>query len=348
MTNKTTKTTLPVLLTAVILLWAGFLASRASQDGERAVELWRKSLISGATTPMRARMTITERIHGRTTTTVAQVIQGTGGRYRVAFTQPRDAAGRIVTSDGRVFWTYEPTKKLLTKNAQVSGTGQGALRTDPLIEDNYRIRLISDSAVVAGRPAYQIELTPRQVGKSRQQRWIDKATFKTLRIETRFADGVTARVIDYSEVTLPALVKQIDFQPLRMPGLRVEDGSTPASYIPASQVRDRARALGLTSDAPLGFRLLQITSVEVGDKPNLQLLYSDGIETVSIFAQDGGRTPKIIPVNWQRESVNGVLVFQEKSGHTNTFVWSANGHRFTAVSHLQIDALNLFLSGIIR
>lgn len=336
-------------VTAAGLLCAGAVFAQPRGHGDSEADLlWRKSIEVGAETPMRADMTITERILGATTRTTAHVVQSEGGRYRVVFSSPPDAQGRVVASDGAAFWTFDPKLKLLVKYAQVSGTGQGARRTDPLVERNYRIALLSDRDSIAGRPVYVLALVPRLAGKSSQRRWIDRRTFKTLRIETRYADGVVARVIAYSNVELPAHVARADVAPPATTGRRLEDRTTPAVFVPASDLPIRVRELGLGMNGPLGFHLMQITSSAVGGKENLQLLYGDGVGSISIFAQLGGRTPRTIPVDWRRTSIHGTTAFTETTGHTNVVVWSASGHRFTVISHLAPDALQTFLMGLVK
>lgn len=335
------------LFAASILLCSGLCLARTDHRKPFADLIWRKALMSGAEIPMRADMTIRDRVQGRTTVTGARVIQGPRGLYRVEFTAPAEARGRIVISDGRAFWAADPNQKLVVKTAVVTGTGQGARRTDPLIEKNYRIVLLSDHEMVAGRAAYLLELSPRLPGKSSQRRWIDRRTFKTLRIETRFSDGVLSRVIAYSHVTLPAPVSMIDFT-FPSSTLRIVDRSTPSEFVPGRDLSTRARQLGLEPHGPLGFHLMQMTSGLVGDKTNMQLLYSDGVESISIFVQDGGQTAQVVPANWQRAYLNGTVVFRETTGHNSVLVWSGHGHRFTALSHLQPDTLWTFLESFLK
>src|SRR5579872_5124471 len=165
------------------------LAHRRVAQGD-VLTIWRKSLAEGEDTPMRAEMVMTQRRHGITYTTQAHIVQGARGRYRMEYVLPAEARGRIVFSDGQTNWQYEPGRNLLAKTTMVAISEQKDREAETLIESNYRIVLVSDRASTAGRDAYLLDLLPRHAGKSSQRRWIDKRTYKTLRLETHYTDGI--------------------------------------------------------------------------------------------------------------------------------------------------------------
>lgn len=297
---------------------------------------------------MRAEITLTQRAEGKTATTQAHILQGEGGRYRMEYISPEEARGRVIASDGAAFWQYDPKRNTLAKTLQITGTGQGGRKTDPLIERNYKIALLSDKETLAGRRVYLLELTPAYAGMSLQRRWVDQKTFKTLRIETRYPDGVVSRNIVYTPLALPASVSATDFQPPKTPGVRLIDASAPADAASAQERAKIALSVGLKAESQMGFQLMRVAFSEISGKKNTQCLFSNGVETVSIFVQDGGQTSQTVPANWRKLSLQGDSAFLQRKGHSSVIVWSRNGHRYTAIARMVPETLQAYVCRQIR
>ena len=78
------------LLASLLALAAWKYYPQAAGNGDgRAI--WRKSLHQGTETTMRAEMTMTRRKHGVTYTTLAHIVQGSQGRYRMEYLLPIEA-----------------------------------------------------------------------------------------------------------------------------------------------------------------------------------------------------------------------------------------------------------------
>ncbi len=297
---------------------------------------------------MRADLTMTWRRHGQTFETRAHVTQGAQGRYRMEYTFPADTRGRVVYSDGSTQWQAEPRRNLLATTDLIPESEQNERDTEDLLTQNYRIALVSDEEKIEGRRAYLLELLPRQEGKSSQKRWIDRATFKTLRIETHYPDGILARMVAYAVVALPAQVSLSDFAPPASPGLR-RVAAPVTSHAPATVLSTRnagasVRGLGLQTEGALGFRLTQVASSSIEAAKTAHLLYSDGIETVSVFVQNGDTPALANAPGWHNVTLNGKTAFENLDGHLDAIVWTQGKYRCTAVSHLGPKALQAFVS----
>lgn len=282
---------------------------------------------------------MTSRRHGITYTTQAHIVQGSHGRYRMEYLLPIEARGRIVFSDGQSNWQYEPAQNMLARTELPVPSEIKDRDSEALIESNYRVVLVSGNAATAGRSAYLLDLLPKHSGKSSQRRWIDRQTYKTLRIETHYTDGILASLVNYDQVALPATVTEADFQPMQATSIRHFSAPASAQEI---QSRDFVRVAAehrLKSQLDLGFQLVGIGVSALNNTPTRQFLYSDGIETVSIFVQKAGVDIVDVPEHWQRLTVSDVPVFQNIDGHLNTLVWTRSGHRYTAVSHLMTRGL---------
>jgi len=324
--------------------WRGAITLRANDP--RAI--WRQSITVGADVPMRAELTMTRRRHGQTLTTRAHILQGPEGRYRMEYLLPADAKGRIVYSDGHTTWQYEPGRRLLAKTPLIPENEQNERQTEDLIERNYRLVLVSDQETAAGRPVYLLELLPRQADKSTQRRWIDRQTYKTLRVETHYPDGILARMVAYENVTLPAQVAATEFQPSPTGTLSFVNTGATSNIIPVHDLAACASGLGLKAEGALGFQLAQVASSSLETAPTAHLLYTDGIESVSVFVQNGGPPAQGDQRSWHRVNIEGQTAFENLDGHLDAVVWVRNGHRYTAVSHLGPRALQVFVGDQMR
>ena len=336
---------LSILLAAVALaVWRG--AGYVQARGPRL--LFHKSVTLGAEVPMRADLTMTARRHGITYTTQAHVVHGSKGQYRMEYTQPAEAKGRMVYSDGQTQWQVEPRRRLLAATNLVPESEQNERDTEDLVARNYKIVLVSEDETAAGRPAYLLELLPRQEGKSSQKRWIDRQTFKTLRIETHYPDGILARMIAYTSVVLPAQVTAADFVPPVSPSLRRVTTPASSNILPMHNQAAPVRSLGLRTEAALGFHLTQVASSSVEAAQTAHLLYSDGIESVSVFVQNGGAPVLAHAPGWHVITIAGHSAFENLDGHLDAVVWTQGSYRYTAVSHLGPKALQQFVGSQIK
>jgi outer membrane lipoprotein-sorting protein len=333
---------LPVTVLGLAL--GGLGLGRARQDRVHTLGLavWRKSIIIGEDTPMRADMLMTQRRHGKTITTKARIIQGPHGKYRMQYQLPKEANGRIVFSDGRANWQFEPGKNMLAKTTLAPMWEQRDRDLERLIEGNYEITLVSDKAAAAGRQAFLVNLAPRQSGKSSQKRWIDRKTGKTLRIETHYTDGILARMVSYTNVELPASVSDADFLPGKVSSVQTVSAKDDSFYLATHTIPSMYSSLLLKPTAALGFELIEISSGEIDDAQATQFLYSDGIESVSVFVQKGPAAISSIPPNWTKVAIGNETAYQNLDGHLDALTWIKGGYRFTAVSHLVPDALAKF------
>jgi len=344
-------TLLILLFVSAFALWKGVAVWRDRQPRL----LLHRSITQGADVPMRAEMKMTWRRHGITHISRAHALLGATGRYRMEYLEPEEAKGRIVYSDGQTQWQFEPRHKLLATTNLIPESAQNERDTEDLIAQNYKIVLVSEDERVAGRTAYLLELLPRQEEKSSQKRWIDRQTFRTLRVETHYPDGILARMVAYTDLTLPAKVSPSDFVP---PSTPLHPGlvpvTTPVSStvlpLPASNdtrpaLTGSLHALGLHAAGTAGFQLTQVASSAVKQARTAHLLYSDGIETISIFVQNGQMPALANAPGWHEIQIGTRKAFENLDGHLDAIVWTQNGYRYTTVSHLGPRALQQFVGG---
>lgn len=334
-----------VLAAFALALWRGL--KLLPPRGANA--LFYASITQGADVPMRAEMTLTWRRHGITHMAQARVVQGARGRRRIEYTLPVEARGRAVYSDGQTQWQREPGRDRLAATSLLPESEQDERVTADLVARNYKIVQVSDDERVAGRGASLLELLPRQAGRSSQKRWIDRQTYKILRIETHYADGILARMVAYTPTALPATVAPDEFAPPASDALRRVSGPATSRIVSgnalaASDPAAAVRGLGLRAEGAQGFRLIQVASSAVEQAQTAHLLYSDGIESVSVFVQNGGASIPERSPGWHDLTLNGRTAYESRDGHLDAIVWTQQGRRYTAVSHLEPHTLQSFVA----
>ena len=92
----------------------------------------------------------------------------------------------------------------------------------------------------------------------------------------------------------------------------------------------------------------EISSSRIDNENAIQLLYSDGIETASVFAQSGAAAVSTIPSDWTKVPIGGETAYQNLDGHLDALTWNRNGYRYTAVSHLTPASLKSFVQSELK
>lgn len=217
-----------------------------------------------------------------------------------------------------------------------SGTARTADVLDPsllmLLEANYDVHLVGPSTC-SGREAQRVDvLRPGTVGAGSvaARFWVDAQGGLLLRRDVFDLDGSLLRSVTLRDVQIG-------------PG-SVDGGSrslTPSSQDPLRPHGRHVPKAGLALLAkqgwpvptvlPRGFSLYDARQLDAG---MLQLAYSDGLATTSLFVQQG-----TLPAatHGQMRSVQGVQVWQG-DGDPTRMAWQAGDHVFTMVSDATSDA----------
>ena len=127
------------------------------------------------------------------------------------------------------------------------------------------------------------------------ERWtVDATTGLLLRRESYDAAGRVERSIAFTEVQDPYVPTVEDLQRSVQAG-----GSSPAvqHWLTAAELSLGAKSLGMPETLPAGYRLESGTTFEAEGASVVQLVYTDGLEDVSLFAQPGTMAPSRLPAS---------------------------------------------------
>lgn len=198
-----------------------------------------------------------------------------------------------------------------------------------LLAENYEV-LVSGHAECAGRSAAVVDVVrPGVVGPGAvaARFWVDRASGLLLRRDVHDAEGALLRSVELTRLAVAkapstATVAERAGEVLRPRGQQLDDdalGLLGAQGWPVPQ------------QLPRGFALYDARLLD-GDV--LQLAYSDGLSTTSVFVQRGSLPATTTGL---LRSVDGAAVWQP-AGEPGRLVWSAAGLAFTLVSDASADA----------
>jgi hypothetical protein len=146
----------------------------------------------------------------------------------------------------------------------------------------YRV-LLQGGVRVLQRDATVVRIE-RRADRRLVERWtIDTTNGLLLRRESYDAGGRVERSIAFTDLQDPYVPPVEDLQ------RSVETGpSSPAPRrLTAGELSREAKALGMPETLPAGYRLESGTTFKAGAASVVQLVYTDGLEDVSLFAQPG-------------------------------------------------------------
>jgi sigma-E factor negative regulatory protein RseB len=279
-----------------------------------------------------------------------------GEAHALALLERAALAGRGLTYSGTQYatsWRTGSTSSALLELRHdprhgsvltaVSGSEQDALRTPStaVLDPRMLTRLVAAYALevsgpgrCAGRTASVVDAR-RADGQLAGRFWVDQDTGVLLRREVFDGDGRRVRSSAFVE-------------------LDVADGSAPVQRVapaawsgrerPAPEAVARLREAGwhVPEDLPQGFRLFETRR----EDQVLHLAYTDGLSTLSLFAQDGQLGSSGM-AGFTAEQVGGRPVWVRRSAPERV-VWSGGDRVWTLVSDAPEDAVLAVVAALPR
>jgi sigma-E factor negative regulatory protein RseB len=198
-----------------------------------------------------------------------------------------DGAGREIIRDDRETTCILPDQEMvMVDQREDDGTQQSPLRQRVLPyagidSELYRV-VIEGPGRAAGRRAQRLSVVPADGWRYGYRLWLDHATAMPLKVQVNGTDGEVIEQLLFASIDLP---EQIDEE-------RVRARNTTESFTwRHSEAAAAAREEGLETawrarDLPPGFALMKVRHKTAGaatGEPVEQLVYSDGLATVSVF-----------------------------------------------------------------
>ncbi len=205
----------------------------------------------------------------------------------------------------------------------------GAVASDNLdaglltrLSQHYELSLVGMSACV-GRPAQVVEARRRGVvgpGAVAGRFWVDRATHLVLRREVLDSAGAVTRSSAFVSLKMSAPVVPTELPlPVRATGRRLDE---------AALEELKQEGWPVIREMPEGMALFEARLHDETATELLQLAYSDGLSTMSLFVQRGQLAAD--PAGIAHRVGNGTVWVT--SGSPERAVWSGGDHTWTLVS----------------
>ena len=224
--------------------------------------------------------------------------------------------------------TVRPTPGAAS-DAAVTPTADLDPRLVTLLADNYILGVTSDTTC-AGRAAHVVEAR-RPGGNVAGRFWVDASSALLLRRETFDSAGRLVRSSAFSSLTVGAATPTADAgPPAALDQSTVDSLRRDGWQIPSS----------LAGDLELYDARMRIH----GGKPVLHLSYSDGLSTLSLFAQRGSLgVARMAGFHKQTLGRNAVWV---RPSSPERVVWGGGGRVFTLLSDAPPEAVRAAVTGL--
>ena len=270
--------------------------------------------------------------------TVVRVDHAAPFKWRMWYVAPADAYGRLIVSDEKTTYQYEPKTATVYSDAWEQAPALTLDLDAAKVLKNYNAD-IGANADVAGRKAITISLASKYSGVLAQRVWIDSQTRLVLERETYDADGGISSKTSFDTIRI---VKDLpkDLFDLSIPtGMHVEPGTT---YGKSAQGIDALQSgvpftIIQPGYLPQGFSFDQGSLGVRNGIQTVQLLYSDGLRDFSVFENATDRLPDLAsPRQFDIDDTTGIT--DEIDGET-LLSWNANGLNITLVGDMPAKLL---------
>lgn len=255
---------------------------------------------------------------------------------RIVYLNPESQRGRLLVSDGRQQWQFDPRRREL-RHRRLS---PGALDDDDLLSytllrANYLLDVQPQPRVWADRRVYLVTIKRPRGHTLARRFWVDAGSGLILKREAYRDDGKLAVTVAFSDIAYrPSPAGLFSLSALaRRRGVRVVETRSPQEMpLPLPAARAQLGGRAYVPATLSGYRLVGASSTVVGRKTLLHLRYSDGLNLVSLFEQPrtqprrptlvrGMRATRIGPVagyvshraslttlNWDTATLNVTLI----------------------------------------
>ncbi len=153
------------------------------------------------------------------------------------------------------------------------------------------------------------------------------------------SDGSLVSEVRFESVRYTADIPEADF---RLPK-QFATVHGPTFGEPSKDVAEVVRTAGFPARGPKflpdGFSPVEGHMIELKNIPTLQLLYSDGIRTVSLFENAGEVAVDLQPLHPQPASISGHDAHYAEQGPNTLLTWADGPLHFALVGDLRIDEL---------
>ena len=274
------------------------------------------------------------------------------------YTAPSSARGRVILEHrrSRQLWTYIPQRNVIVHSVQPQTPAKATQpATLAALMKNYALTVDPAAVSIAGRKAYAVTVRSKRPNKPFNRLWIDPYTGIVLRREIYHSDSTLSSVTYFSDIRLAPSLSTAEFSPWQWSARRprlveahssgdLAETGTDLGHLPSGYA---GRAL--TPKALDGYFLQSSTVLHGKSQTALHLLYTDGLNQVSVYES---LTPRLLDDKDgkpQTIKINALQSARVQHAYSYTVLtWDANGVQYTAMADLNLATLTHFASAFLQ
>ena len=255
------------------------------------------------------------------------------GMTRRDYTAPSALAGDSMVVEGPRTLSVDPRLHRVVETSNATAGDSTALNADyALLRANYRVQFQGNEAF-DGRPAMDLILINKYSGRQTMLLRLDRASKMVLDKEEFASNGALVSEVRFEEISYAASIPAADFSvPAGYARLRE------SSAVSFGSVGDAMKRCGFAARAPRslpdGFSAIEGTVVDAQGVRTIQLLYSDGLRTVSVFESSKPTTLDATPFGPKMLRVGTASAEYAEDGSTALLAWSDGGLHYTLAGEL--------------
>jgi outer membrane lipoprotein-sorting protein len=265
------------------------------------------------------------------------------------FLAPEALYGDYVITRGAQTYRFnvKRSRMVVSNNLRAEDGAFANDRLDALLR-NYRA-VFDDVENTANRPTSSIFLVNKYTGERAMRLWIDNQTHLVLRRETFHGDGAVASQMRFEAIRYTKNVPD-DIFAVDLPAgfTRVEGYDAP---VPSPELKDIVREAGFKpytpKDLPQGFVLAGGVVAHAKNVKTLQLTYTDGLRTISLFENDKGATANFGDMRSHTTRFEGHDAWYVEDGSTMLLAWAEHRLHFALAGDLGREELKQIAASVV-
>lgn len=231
---------------------------------------------------------------------VTRVVDAAGDHERVEFLG--GSLREIIRTNDEVHRYLPESRTIIVDRASVGRYPLRLALSAKAISEVYTVRA-GETAQIAGHPALQVVLDPRDGLRYGHRLWIDSASGLLLKAQMLDEQGQVLEEFAFNEVSIGGNIDRT----------RLRAGFTPSAdwqvvSLRGTELRPDEAEWSFTG-LPPGFRQISLTRrpLRQGEPDVLHAVFSDGLVSVSVFIETMGKQRMSVPPSTARSGSTGIL-----------------------------------------
>jgi len=272
----------------------------------------------------------------RAAATIVKIDHLAPDRTRRWYVAPESLYGDYVISNGPTAFAFDTHRSKLTVVDKTEPSDVFATGDVRRVLQNFRPLSSGNDDIVADRPTQSIVLVNKYTGERALRLWLDRETHLVLKREAYHGNGSVASQGRFEAIRFTGAIPAALFDPKAPAGYTRVAGLT---LQPASTDVDRAIAgAGFTpiepKRLPQGFAVVGGEVTTVAGIRTLQLVYSDGLRSLSLFENARGAAADFGSLQPHQMRFENHAAQYVEDGPTTLITWTEAGRHFALVGDL--------------